>query len=250
MTYREKRRILRSFIGKTVTIRVDRPYGSVRGKSRRAVYPINCGRVEAPGFNGGELGAYLLGVEAPVREFTGLVIGVVIHKNDNKDKIVVAPQKCVMNQAEIAEKIYFKEKYYSFEIDALHQKSCGGVVYRNRNGRKEYLLLMQKRSGTWSMPKGHVEMGEDERTTALREIFEETGIAVELFEDFREETMYRISNLKSKNVVLFLAKTDKEPRIRENEISDYTWFEANEAKKILNFDYSEIIDKVEKYEIK
>lgn len=249
MTYREKRKQLRSFIGKTVTIHVDRPYGSIRGKNRHAVYPINCGRVAAPNFFGGELGAYLLGVDVPVREFTGVVIGVVIHRTDNKDKIIVAPSKCLMNQAEITEKIYFKEKYYQFDIDALYQKSCGGVVFREKNGRKEYLLLMQRRSGTWSMPKGHMEMGEDERTTAIREIYEETGIKVKLYPDFREETVYRISNVKSKNVVLFLAKTDETPLIRECEISDYRWLDAEEAKKILNLDYAEIIDKVENLKI-
>ena len=249
MTYREKRKLLRSYIGKTVTIYVDRPYGSVRGKNRHAVYSINCGRVSAPGFCGGELGAYLLGVDMPVREYTGIVIGVVIHRNDNKDKIVVAPSRCLLNQAQITEKIFFKEKYYQFDIDALYQKSCGGVVYREVDGKKEYLLLMQRRSGTWSMPKGHMEMGEDERTTATREIFEETGIMVDLFPDFREETIYKISNVKSKNVVLFLAKTDKTPIISENEISDYVWLDAEKSKKILNLDYAQIIDKVENYKI-
>lgn len=249
MTFREKKKLLKSFIGKTVTIRIDRPYGSVRGKNRHAVYPINCGRVEAPAFYGGELGAYLLGIDFPVREYTGTVIGVVIHKNDCKDKIVVAPEKTVLNQAEIAEQVFFKEKYYQTEIDALYQKSCGGVVVRNNNGKKEYLILLQRRSGTWSMPKGHMEIGEDEVTTAIREIFEETGIRVNLIPGFREETTYRISNIKSKVVVLFLAITTECPKLREAEISDFVWLDAEEAKKILNTDYIQIINKVEKMDL-
>ena len=250
MTYREKRKILKSYIGKNMTVHIDRPLGSVRGKNRHAVYPINCGRVTLH-YNGySELGAYLLGVDRPVNEFHGVVVGVVIHRNDGKDKIIIAPKGAVLNQAQIAEMIYFKEKYYQFEIDALFQKSCGGVVFREKDGKKEYLLLLQRRSGTWSMPKGHMEMGENEFQTAYREIFEETGIRVEFLPDFREETIYKISNVKTKNVVLFLAKTDASPKIREGEISDYIWLEAEEAKKILNPDYSQIIDKVEKYQIR
>lgn len=249
LTFREKKKILKSYIGKTVTVKVDRPYGSVRGKNRHAVYPINCGRVEATSFYGGELGAYLLGLDYPVREYTGTVIGVVIHRNDSKDKIVVAPENIVLNQAEIAEKIFFKEKYYQSEIDALHQKSCGGVVVRNNNGRKEYLILLQRRSGTWSMPKGHMEIGEDEITTARREIHEETGIRVSFVPGFREETVYKISNIKTKVVVLFLALTTETPKVRESEISGYVWVDSEEAKKILNEDYIEIINKVEKMEL-
>ncbi len=250
MTYREKRKILKSYIGKTLTIHVDRPIGSVRGKNRHAVYPINCGRVELPLYGAGELGAYLLGVDRPVYEFTGTVVGIVIHKNDNKDKIVIAPYDSTLDQAQIAEKIYFKEKYYQFEIDALYQKSCGGVVFREKNGKREYLILLQRRSGTWSMPKGHMEMGEDEYDTAYREIYEETGIKVNFLPGFREETVYKISNLKTKTVVLFLAMTDMTPKIREGEISDYVWMDADEAKKQLNPDYSIIIDKAQEYKIK
>lgn len=245
LTFREKRKVLKGFIGKTVTVHVDRPYGSVRGKNRHAVYPINCGRVEAPSFYGGEIGAYLLGVDYPVSEYTGIVIGVVIHRNDSKDKIVVAPENTILNQAQIAEKIFFKEKYYQIEIDALHQKSCGGVIVRNNGGKKEYLVLVQRRSGTWSMPKGHMEIGEDEVTTARREIFEETGLRVNFISGFREETIYKISNLKSKVVVLFLAVTNDTPKLRESEISSYHWVDADEAKKILNADYIHIINRVE-----
>ena len=249
MTFREKKKLLKSYIGKTVTMRIDRPYGSVRGKNRHAVYPINCGRVDAPAFYGGELGAYLLGIDYPVREYTGTVIGVVIHRNDGKDKIVVAPEKIVLNQAEIAEQIFFKEKYYQSEIDALHQKSCGGVIVRNNNGQKEYLILLQRRSGTWSMPKGHMELGEDEIATAKREILEETGLRVNFIPGFREETVYRISNIKTKLVVLFLAVTTDTPRVREAEISGYSWLNAEEAQKILNPDYVQIINRVENMDL-
>ena len=50
--------------------------------------------------------------------------------------------------------------------------AAGGLV---SNRRGDYLLI--KRYGLWDLPKGHQEAGEDIRTTALREVSEETGIS-------------------------------------------------------------------------
>ncbi|WPF66147.1 MULTISPECIES: NUDIX hydrolase [unclassified Corynebacterium] len=41
--------------------------------------------------------------------------------------------------------------------------------------------LDRRRRLLWSMPKGHVEPGEDQRATAQREVWEETGISGEVF---------------------------------------------------------------------
>jgi 8-oxo-dGTP pyrophosphatase MutT (NUDIX family) len=49
--------------------------------------------------------------------------------------------------------------------------SAGGIVM---NG--ELILVVQQRNGTWSLPKGHVEDGEEVFETAKREIFEESGV--------------------------------------------------------------------------
>lgn len=50
--------------------------------------------------------------------------------------------------------------------------SAGGVVI---NDRGEVLLTNQK-GNSWSLPKGHIDPGEDKRTASEREINEETGI--------------------------------------------------------------------------
>ncbi|MGN1211798.1 MAG: NUDIX hydrolase [Candidatus Cryptobacteroides sp.] len=49
--------------------------------------------------------------------------------------------------------------------------AAGGLV---SNRRGDYLLI--SRNGLWDLPKGHQEEGEDIRTTALREVMEETGV--------------------------------------------------------------------------
>jgi len=50
--------------------------------------------------------------------------------------------------------------------------SAGGVVL-NRRGQ---VLVVNQRGKSWSLPKGHIEEGEDVLTAARREIYEESGL--------------------------------------------------------------------------
>ena len=65
------------------------------------------------------------------------------------------------------------------------EKSCGAIVYRQRDSWVEVLLICHKNGGHWAFPKGHVEKQETEEETALREIREETGLTVKLNTAFR-----------------------------------------------------------------
>lgn len=51
-------------------------------------------------------------------------------------------------------------------------ETAGGVVI----SKKRKVLVVNQRGRTWSLPKGHIEEGEDAKTAAIREIEEETGI--------------------------------------------------------------------------
>ena len=54
---------------------------------------------------------------------------------------------------------------------------AGGVVFRERSARAEYLLVQAKKDpDQWVLPKGHIEPGEDVRHSAIREVKEETGV--------------------------------------------------------------------------
>ena len=66
------------------------------------------------------------------------------------------------------------------------EKSCGALVYRiTQNGQKELLFIKHRHGTHWSFPKGHMEEGENEVQTALREVKEETGLDIDLEGDFR-----------------------------------------------------------------
>ncbi|HMO49908.1 MAG TPA: NUDIX domain-containing protein [Kiritimatiellia bacterium] len=51
--------------------------------------------------------------------------------------------------------------------------SAGGVVI-NPQGQ---VLIVNQRGNSWSLPKGHVDEGEDLLAAARREIFEESGVS-------------------------------------------------------------------------
>lgn len=171
-------RSTRKLLGKIVTVQVDRPIGYLHGD---ILYPVNYGFV--PGLMGGdgeEQDAYILGVDTPLSSFTGRVIAVIRRHNDCEDKLVVAPEGLSLHQGQIAQAVRFQEQYFISTIDSIFQKSCGVVPFRRLGGNAEILLLFQRGSGTWSFPKGHMEAGETEQQTALRELFEETGFRTRL----------------------------------------------------------------------
>jgi inorganic pyrophosphatase len=84
------------------------------------IYPINYGYI--PGVLGGdceELDVFLIGVHEPVEAYTGQIIGIVYRADDVEDKLVMAPIGQSFTAAEIADAVYFQEKYYQTTIRAL-----------------------------------------------------------------------------------------------------------------------------------
>lgn len=86
----------------------------------------------------------------------------------------------------------------------IKERSCGAVVWRKRGGRRHYLII-QNRSGHNGFPKGHMEYGESEVQTALREIKEETSLEVTLDTSFRAEYRYLVDGYIHKSALYFLA---------------------------------------------
>jgi len=64
------------------------------------------------------------------------------------------------------------EAGYRRVCSAFKEVNAAGGLVSNRRG--DYLLI--SRNGLWDLPKGHQEPGEDIRTTAIREVQEETGV--------------------------------------------------------------------------
>ncbi len=118
-----------------------------------------------------------------------------------------------------------------------NEKSCGAIVYRKFHGNTEILLIKHINSGHWSFPKGHMEAGENEIETALREIKEETNIDVIVDPTFRQIVTYSPKKDIQKEVVYFIAKAkscDLKPQ--EEEISEIRWVELGYALSLLTYE--------------
>ena len=241
---------LQHFLGKTVTVIIDRPLGSSHPKHTNLVYPINYGHLTDFVGGDGELqDVYLLGVDTPVERYEGTVIGIIKRLNDCEDKLVVAPAGMVFHQAEIAREVRFQEKYFQTRIIPLYHRSCGAILYRRDRNAIRYLLLFQRGSHTWSFPKGHMELGESEESTAYREVKEEVGMSIHLCPNFREEATYPVG-VGQKTVVLFLAEAPRSPILRSQEILTTRWLSLQEAEKLLHSSYLSPLRAAEEFLLK
>lgn len=220
-------------MGKIVHVVVDRPIGYQHGG---ITYPINYGYI--PGLiagDGEEQDVYILGVCEPITEFEGQVVAAVRRKNDCEDKLVVASVGNVYHQGQIAEAVHFQEQYFVTAIDSMLCKSCGVIPFRWNDGEREYLILLQT-NNCWSFPKGHMEANETEEQTALRELFEETGLHARLISGQKAVSEYDIPPYTKKQVVLFLGEVEGIVIPQETEVLNYKWVKAIELKDYLHPD--------------
>ena len=134
----------------------------------------------------------------------------------------------------------------------IKQKSCGGVVFTRDGGEIRYVIIRQT-NGVVCFPKGHVEAGESEDETAVREIKEETGLDVTLIGGFRECDNYQFTlddgRKILKDVIYFLCEfSAQSPVPQEAELADIYLLTYAEARAKLQFARSrEILDRAEKF---
>lgn len=128
------------------------------------------------------------------------------------------------------------------------EKSCGAVLFREEKGCRTYLVIRSV-NGHSTLCKGHVEAGETERQTAVREIREETALSVEFVENFREVITYSPYPDCVKDVVFFLARvTGGRLTCQPEEVSDAWFLPCSEAVERLTHQLDrEILQKAENY---
>ncbi|KAG7201926.1 hypothetical protein KM043_004636 [Ampulex compressa] len=104
----------------------------------------------------------------------------------------------------------------------------------------------------WTPPKGHVDAGETDMQTALRETEEEAGLLasdLKIFENIKQEIVYQVQG-KPKTVVYFLAeilKPDKTIRLSD-EHQAYKWLPLEEACTLAKYVEMQKLYMVEKWE--
>ena len=121
-----------------------------------------------------------------------------------------------------------------------YEKSCGAVVYCQTDNDIRYLLVCEH-GGYWVFPKGHMEEGESEQETALREVKEETGLDVTLVDGFREKDEHNLAREGRPNTIkqtiYFLANYENQTFVpQESEISKIVLLDFEAAMATLQFD--------------
>lgn len=121
LTPQQREALIQSYLGKTVTVEIDRPVGFHHvTKGIHLDYTVNYGYL--PGVTGGdgeEQDVYVLGVAEPLKTFTGPIIGVVRRKDDNEDKFIAAPEGLVLTARQMAAEIRFVEQYFDSTIESV-----------------------------------------------------------------------------------------------------------------------------------
>ena len=125
----------------------------------------------------------------------------------------------------------------------IYEKSCGAVVFTLINNEIKYLLI-RNLAGIYGFPKGHVEQGETEEQTALREVFEEVGLTVKLVSGFRSEDEHPIPEKENtiKQIVYFLGEYSNQEFIyQREELTDALLVDYETAMSLFQFDSSKRI---------
>ena len=123
------------------------------------------------------------------------------------------------------------------------ETACGAIVYTCIDNQIYYVII-ESTEGIHGFPKGHIEKGETEEETALREIYEEVHLQPKIIDDFRISEEYDIPRRNShKTNIYFIARYEnQEIKIQEEELKSagllpfeeaLDAFEYESAKKIL-----------------
>ncbi|WP_245586396.1 NUDIX hydrolase [Olivibacter sitiensis] len=142
-------------------------------------------------------------------------------------------------------KSYFKELLSKQPLI----KAAGGLV---RNGRGDFLFIY--RLGKWDLPKGKLEEGEKMRETAVREVEEECGIAVDYLGP-KIISGYHVYEIKGKMVVKktnwYEMAVNKVPKLKPQLSEDITkarWIPAEGIGSVMTDTYPLIKDIVNVYQ--
>lgn len=145
-----------------------------------------------------------------------------------------------------------KEFYFlDSEIDSLFDRfkssfeiveAAGGKV---RNSKNEILFI--HRLGKWDLPKGKIEIGEDQKTAAIREVEEECGIA-QLEINNQLETTFHVYKMKGRLILkptywfaMNCADNSKLVPQTEESIEKAVWINANDLSEQLENTYASLV---------
>jgi 8-oxo-dGTP pyrophosphatase MutT (NUDIX family) len=131
-----------------------------------------------------------------------------------------------------------------YKVGVKREFSAGGVLVRRLQGRWWLAAIRPngKPEGVWALPKGLIDAGETGSATAVREVAEETGLAVTLVEKLGDvRYVYSRGGERIFKVVSFFLLRYRAGRIgelppgMELEVAEARWLPLDEAPRLLAY---------------
>ena len=221
----------KSVLGGVYDVTVTGTYFLYNSGKRAGV--LNSGKTT---YQGKDIKVFVIGVNETLSSFRGQVVAIAKDRQEEEEDVwILAPERTIIYEPRL---ISLLGKYLPcdrYKYVCYYEKSCGAVMYTEIDGVRKFILITNI-SGHIGFPKGHIEFEEDEKQTALREVYEETGVKTGLIDGFRETYNYLINGFIRKKAVYFLAPFDaKDICMNIMEISEYRLVTFDEALSILNF---------------
>ncbi len=113
-------------------------------------------------------------------------------------------------------------------------QAAGGLVVRRQLARLEIAVVHRPVQHDWSFPKGKLEEGETLDITAIREVYEETGLACRLIR-FMGHTDYVDRKGRPKIVAYWVMAAESGQFAPNDEVDDLRWLALASASDILSY---------------
>ncbi len=170
---------------------------------------------------------------------SGVAVGILLDTASGTFSIALSEASAedkLWMQYQIAEAVDYWENGNALKIYCLREKSCGAVVYTGDGAERKYLIIRMN-LGHCGLPKGHIEKYETEEETAIREVMEETGVAIKLVDGFRKSVVYSLTARITKESVYFLGRFDGgDVKIQQSEVSSYRLCSYEQARRIITYE--------------